>query len=76
MVIVFEILGIVDWMIKFDSINRKKGYNLRLDSETKMIISEETRKKCRQSQIERYKNPKERENLQKLVKNFGKKILK
>ena len=31
----------------------KNGYNLRLDSSGKCIVSEETREKCKQSQIER-----------------------
>ena len=58
------------WMEKLDSINREKGYNLRLDSETGMIVSEETREKCRQSQIERYSDPKEREKSAKASKKF------
>jgi group I intron endonuclease len=45
------------WMKTFQSINPKKGYNIRMDSSTGIIISEETRKKLSDSQIERFKDP-------------------
>lgn len=48
------------WMKKFNSLDRNKGYNLRLDSSTGLVITEETRQKLRNSQIERFKNPEER----------------
>lgn len=33
------------WIKSYDSINREKGYNLRMDSSTNMIVHEETSKK-------------------------------
>jgi group I intron endonuclease len=48
------------WIKHFNSLDRNHGYNLRLDSSTGLIISEETREKLRKSQIERFKDPKER----------------
>lgn len=33
------------WMKHFDSLNREKGYNLRSDSDSKMIVHESTKKK-------------------------------
>ena len=48
------------WIQNLNTINREYGYNLRLDSSGKCIVSEETREKCRQSQIERYKNLEQR----------------
>lgn len=33
------------WILKYNSIDRKFGYNLRLDSETKMIVHKETSEK-------------------------------
>lgn len=48
------------WIKKLNSLNRDKGYNLRLDSSTGLVITEETRQKLRNSQIERFKNPEER----------------
>lgn len=33
------------WIQYYDTINRKKGYNLRMDSDTKMIVHKETSKK-------------------------------
>lgn len=44
------------WMQRFDSTNRKYGYNLRMDSSTNMIVHEETRKKMSQS-MSGEKNP-------------------
>lgn len=32
------------WMKQYDSTNREKGYNLRMDSSTNMIVHEETKK--------------------------------
>lgn len=48
------------WIKKLDSLDRNKGYNLRLDSSTGLVITEQTRQKLRNSQIERFKNPEER----------------
>lgn len=48
------------WQRKLEVTNRNKGYNIRLDSETGLIVSDETREKCRNSQIKRFENPEER----------------
>ena len=48
------------WIQNLNTTNRENGYNLRLDSSGKCIVSEETREKCRQSQVKRYKDPKQR----------------
>jgi group I intron endonuclease len=48
------------WQKSYNCTDRKKGYNIRLDSETNCIVSEETRKKCSEAQIKRFKDPKER----------------
>lgn len=48
------------WIKKLNSLDRNKGYNLRLDSSTGLVITEQTRQKLRNSQIERFKNPEER----------------
>jgi group I intron endonuclease len=44
------------WITYYDSTNRHKGYNLRMDSETKCIVSNETRLKLSESQKRRYIN--------------------
>jgi group I intron endonuclease len=48
------------WQTSYNCTDRNKGYNIRLDSETNCIISEETRSKCSEAQIKRFKDPKER----------------
>lgn len=48
------------WQKHYKCTDRDKGYNIRLDSETNCIVSEETRKKCSEAQIKRFKDPKER----------------
>lgn len=48
------------WQKSYNCTDRNKGYNIRLDSETNCIVSEETRKKCSEAQIKRFKDPKER----------------
>jgi group I intron endonuclease len=72
------------WIKSFDSLNREKGYNLRLDSSTGLVVSQETREKLRQAQIKRFENPEERkkcshtfwkDNPEKL-KDMGKKVAK
>lgn len=45
------------WQDKLDVHNRKYGYNLRRDSQTKCIVSDETREKMRTSRYEALKNP-------------------
>ena len=52
-------------MKELDSLNPEKGYNLRYDSEGKCFVSEETREKCRKSQIKRFESLEEREKLSK-----------
>ena len=46
------------WMRELDAIN--KGYNFRLDTETKCVMSEDTRRKMSESKLEYYKNPENR----------------
>jgi group I intron endonuclease len=48
------------WMDYYMSYNRDKGYNLRRDSSTKMIVHEETRKKYSKALYKRYKDPNQR----------------
>ena len=48
------------WILYYDTINRDKGYNLRLDTSTKMIVSEETRKRLSEAQKKRFSVPLER----------------
>lgn len=48
------------WQKHYEAFNPEKGYNMRLDSTTGLIVSEETRKKLSESQILRFKNPEER----------------
>ena len=48
------------WMNKLNSLDNSIGYNLRLDSESGLIVSEETKEKMKESQIRRYKNEEER----------------
>jgi group I intron endonuclease len=48
------------WIQSYDALNPNKGYNLRLDSSTGLIIKEETREKLRLSQIKRFANLEER----------------
>lgn len=56
------------WMKTLDSLNREKGYNLRYDSEGKCFVQDETREKCRQAQLTRYKDPKEHEIMSEILK--------
>jgi group I intron endonuclease len=44
------------WIIKLNTLDRECGYNLRLDSTTKLIVSEETRKLMSKSGKQRFKN--------------------
>ncbi len=46
------------WILKLNSNQREFGYNLRLDSNTKCILSEETKKRMTKSKIKRYSNRK------------------
>ena len=60
------------WMETLKSLNRKTGYNLRKDTETKCEVSIETREKCRQSQIKRYEKSEERKKSSDASKKFWK----
>ena len=60
------------WMDYFDSLSRDKGYNMRYDSATGLIVSEETRQRCREAQLERFKDPKERAKIGRSAKKFWK----
>lgn len=44
------------WIEKYDSTNRDEGYNLRMDSSTKMIVHDETKKLLSES-VKGIKNP-------------------
>ena len=48
------------WMDYYNSYNRDKGYNLRRDSSTKMIVHDETKIKYSQAQFKRYEDPEQR----------------
>jgi len=46
----------LSWIAKLEANNRKIGYNIRIDSENKYIISEETRKRLSEAQKKRFAN--------------------
>lgn len=48
------------WMTIYDSTSREKGYNLRMDSSTRMVIHDETRKKLSIATNKRFENTEER----------------
>lgn len=61
------------WMGKFKSLNRKFGYNLREDTSTNCIVSNETQELQSKNRIQRYKdNPQLRENISIHFKKFWK----
>lgn len=60
------------WMNYFNSLSRDKGYNMRYDSATGLIVSEETRQRCREAQLERFKDPEERAKIGRSAKKFWK----
>lgn len=61
------------WMNKLNSLNREFGYNLREDTSTSCIVSNETRELQSKNRIQRYKdNPKLRENISIYFKKFWK----
>lgn len=49
------------WIKTLKTTKRKFGYNMRIDSKGKCIVTDSTRQKCSKSQTERYKNPEERQ---------------
>lgn len=48
------------WITFFNTLDREKGYNMRLDSSGKCIVSNETCKKCSESQRIRYSDKEQR----------------
>lgn len=58
------------WIKNFNALDRNKGYNLRLDSSTGLIVSQETREKMSISHLKRYKNPEERRRTSEYVKKY------
>lgn len=61
------------WMNYYESINRDKGYNLRIDTLTNCIVSKETRDLQSKNRIQRYiDNPELREKSSKYFKEFWK----
>lgn len=48
------------WINYYDTTNRNKGYNLRKDSKTNMIVHKTTRQKLSDIVKKRYENPEER----------------
>jgi len=58
------------WIQHYDSTDRKVGYNLRLDSETKCIVSEETRQKLSEAQKKRYESQEERNKVSEFFKKY------
>lgn len=61
------------WINYHDSTNKLKGYNLRMDTSTNCIVSEETRKLQSKNRIQRYiDNPQLREKVSKQSKEFWK----
>jgi group I intron endonuclease len=55
---------------KYECLNPTKGYNKISDSSTGLIVSEETRKKLSEAQINRFKNPDERKKLGDISRKF------
>lgn len=60
------------WIKTLDTLDREKGYNLRLDSEEKCIVSDETREKCRESQTKRFSDEKVRKEMSEKLKTLHK----
>lgn len=60
------------WIENLGTLDREKGYNLRLDSEGKCIVSDETREKCRESQIKRFSDENVRKELSDKLKTLRK----
>lgn len=59
------------WQMEKNCTNRDKGYNLRLDSSTKMIVHDDTRRKCSESQKRRHQeNPNARHEIAEKVKQY------
>ena len=58
------------WIQKLNTTDRNFGYNLRLDSDSNCIVSDETRKKLSESQIKRYSNIEERKKDSEIIKKL------
>lgn len=58
------------WIDYYKTIDRKYGYNLRRDSSTGLIITEETRKKLSEAQLKRFSCPEERRKLSETSKRI------
>lgn len=56
------------WIQKLNTTDRNCGYNMRLDSEGKCVVSEETRRQCSESQTKRFLDPEERKKIGKASK--------
>jgi len=60
------------WMKVYDSTSREKGYNLRADSSTQMIIHDETRERLSKAQKKRFQDPEQRKKQGKISSKFWK----
>lgn len=60
------------WITEYDSLNRDKGYNLRLDTNTICILPEETKLKMSESHKKRYEDPLKREKTGIVSREFWK----
>jgi len=58
------------WIQSYDALNPNKGYNLRLDSSTGLIIKEETKEKLKLATNKRSSDPKYRARISKFFKEF------
>jgi group I intron endonuclease len=58
------------WMKIYDSLNPEKGYNLRSDSDSKMIVHEETRKKITERLKKEWSEGKRENHSRKLSENW------
>lgn len=56
------------WIKTLNTIDREKGYNMRLDSEGKCFVQEETKERCRQAQLKQYENEEERIKMSEILK--------
>lgn len=61
------------WLLKFNSLDKNIGYNLRLDSETKCIVHDETKNKLKKSRsFRKEKFPDLHESNRKFISNYWK----
>ena len=58
------------WIMTLNSLNKDKGYNLIYNSDTKLIVSESTKKKCSKHMKNRHKSGKESLEKSKFFKEF------